>query len=293
MRWLVGLDLRPYSRGAIDYASWLRTHGEHQRLTGLHVIERGRAPSSGIFDGDALMSSARFQAERVLEEAGVRSDFDDIGVEFGDTAEGHLQTALLGRDADGLIVGRRAATDKTPLVRLGRVARRLLRYLPVPTIVTPPDLDAESLGDGPVIALTDLQADAVAGVHFAQKVAQSVRRPLVLAYTVSLLDHLVVYMPSESYKVLEDDVVQSAAQELSKWCDKYGFGDHEQVVSKGRVVDEARKLAEDRNACLLVCGSRGFSAVERVFIPSVGSELAAASRIPVAVVPADYPEQPD
>jgi nucleotide-binding universal stress UspA family protein len=287
------MDLRPRSDGAINFGSWLRHKADHQRLTGLHVIERPREPTLGVFNGDALMSQAKFGAERVLDEHHARSDFDDVGVEFGDAAEAYLQASLLARDADGLLIGRRAASDDRSFIRLGRVARRLLRQLPVPTIVVPPELEAKDVGAGPVIALTDLQSDSVAAIRFAERMAGWLRRPLVLSYTVSLLDHLVVYLPSDSYKSVEGTVTEAAAIEMKQWAEQNEFGGLETVVTKGSIMAETGLLAQERDACLLVCGSRGFSAVERLFITSVGSELAAVSRVPVAVVPSDWPGVPD
>jgi nucleotide-binding universal stress UspA family protein len=39
---------------------------------------------------------------------------------------------------------------------------------------------------------------------------------------------------------------------------------------------------------MLVSGSRKLNAVERVFVTSVGSEIAASATCPVAIVPPDF-----
>ncbi|HRI09043.1 MAG TPA: hypothetical protein PKW35_14575, partial [Nannocystaceae bacterium] len=39
MRWIVGLDLRGLSQGAIHFARWLHEHARAERLVGVHVIE--------------------------------------------------------------------------------------------------------------------------------------------------------------------------------------------------------------------------------------------------------------
>ena len=50
---------------------------------------------------------------------------------------------------------------------------------------------------------------------------------------------------------------------------------------------KAFELAEEMDAAVLVCGSRRLTVGERIFSASVGTELAALSKHPVAIVPPD------
>ena len=49
-------------------------------------------------------------------------------------------------------------------LRQRRLARRLLRRLPCPVVVVPPDLRLDEIPDGPVGALTDLAPDPLAAL---------------------------------------------------------------------------------------------------------------------------------
>ncbi len=288
MRWIVGLDLRPASHGAIEFAAWLKKHASGHRMTGLHVIERrGLAPSMDEDSTRKLEFAAEAEANRILQETHTRSAFDDIGVTFGASAEENLETALLARHADGLLIGRRAPSGDDAIVRLGRVARRMLRLLPAPTIIAPPELHASHVGDGPVLALTDLRADAVPATRFAAHLAKALGRELVVAHVVSFLEHVVVYLPRPSTDE-KAGVLSRAQADLQRWVEDHGLPASRLEVRSGQVLREALKLAADEKACIVVCGSRNLSATERIFIPSVGTELAAACSSSVAVVPDDF-----
>lgn len=288
MRWIVGLDLRPASHGATELAAWLKHHAPGHRMTGLHVVER-KTLVNPLDDAttEQIELAAGTEANRLLEEANTRWAFDDIGITFGATAEENLETALLARHADGLIIGRAAPTGDDALVRLGRVARRMLRMLPAPTIVAPPELEQRHVADGPIVALTDMRADAVPAVRFAHAMAHATGRELVVAHVVSWLEQVVVYLPQPT-RDEADDTRARAERELRAWLERNELTCDRAIVRTGQVLRECLRLAEDERACMLVCGSRNLSAAERLFIPSVGTELAAACSSPVAVVPDDF-----
>src|SRR5690606_8529752 len=71
-----------------------------------------------------------------------------------------LSEAAIRLGVDALIIGRRARRDDDPVGRLGPGTRRILRRLPAPVIVVPPDYGGRSdggLGEGPVILGVELQ----------------------------------------------------------------------------------------------------------------------------------------
>ena len=60
------------------------------------------------------------------------------------------------------------------------------------------------------------------------------------------------------------------------------------LICEGMVADELKSLARLEDAVMVVAGSRKLEALERLFVASVGSELAASASCPVALVPPDY-----
>ncbi|NJK31386.1 MAG: universal stress protein, partial [Deltaproteobacteria bacterium] len=74
-------------------------------------------------------------------------------------------------ELDALLVGRRARRDEDPIVRLGEVTRRVVRKLPAPVIVVPPDFGDDArdlLGSGPIILATDLSDHCIAAAPLRQ-----------------------------------------------------------------------------------------------------------------------------
>ena len=156
MRWVVGIDLRPLSAGAIRFCTWLR--------------ETSRAR-----DGEV------FLAVHVLEQRAAR------------------------RDGKGI-------------VRLGRVARRLLRSAAGPVVVAPPDLESGHLGTGPVVALTSLRADSVEACRFGASVAELLGRELAVVHVAPVpKDFGRSHLPIRSLDSIREDYRARAERGLQEW----------------------------------------------------------------------------
>ena len=56
------------------------------------------------------------------------------------------------------------------------------------------------------------------------------------------------------------------------------------VIEEGPVINQLVDIAQRKHACMLLCGSRRLSALERIFASSHASELAARCTVPVGVV---------
>src|SRR5688500_11308289 len=147
--WIVGLDLGPRGHGALVFADWLRSSAA-ARVLGLHVLEAWASRFVGGADeaADTVRAAvdercARFGLERL----------EQVEVLMVPRAEEGL--AARAEHAAGLILGRAAPTGASARVRLGRVARRVLRQLPCPVVIVPPELTV--VGAGPVLLATDLE----------------------------------------------------------------------------------------------------------------------------------------
>jgi len=285
MRWIVGLDLRGLSQGAVHFAKWLHEHSEAENFVAIHVVEgrpdsRVQAGVGGESFGDWLQAAV----EKEVAKAGARDAFGDIESKTVASAEEGLQLALEERQADGLVLGRKAPRGKDGVVRLGRVARRLIRRLESPLVVVPPDLWSEEIGDGPVVVATDLGADAVGALRFGQAQAEELGRELVLIHAVQMPSHLDQYLPADAWSSVQAEVGTEGQDAAVAWAAAHGV-EARIVVVDGPVVRALLTAAVQERACMLVCGSRRLSLLERIFTSSVGIELAATSPIPIAIVP--------
>ncbi|MCA9681419.1 MAG: universal stress protein, partial [Myxococcales bacterium] len=188
MRWVVGLDLRPHSHGAINFARWLHEQdrggelGHELVIEGLHMVDSALfdLPSTGA--PAEVLGNARRAAEAALVARGAREAFAHVdAVETEDVVDTLAAAGALGHTA-GIIVGRRAKGEDTALVRLGRVARKLLRRMESPVVVVPPDLELAHIGAGPIVCAVTLDEHGVAVAGFARRIGRAIGRNLRLVH---------------------------------------------------------------------------------------------------------------
>lgn len=289
-RWIVGLDLRPTGQGALVFARWLAaaTRQGAPAFVGVHVLEEDHLRAALRYHHlDELIVGAREQAELMVKKADATGVLGELHVVQGMHAEESLEAARVYHHAEGLIVGRQAPREGHHLLRLGKVARRLLRRLPAPVVVVPPDWEPGAIpADGPVLCATNVGDGAVAAARFAAEMAARLARPLVLVNTVPVPeDYGAHYIPAASRAKIAAESQAQAERDLSAWVTELGIPGAEQIVRQGHCTEQLLGLARERHAALVVTGSRRLSTVERWLLTSVGSELAATSPCPVAVVP--------
>lgn len=272
-RWVLGLDLGGRSRGAAAFARWLREAGEE--VKSVHVLEtwmRGYLRSDNYERLQTVLG-------RATAEMGLGSP-DDIQVVEAHRTEVGLAGAAEG--AEALIIGRAAPSEGSALVRLGATARRVLRGLPAPVIVVPPDWAA--VGAGPVLVATDLEETSAGAVEFAQQFAARHRRPLELVHVGGALynDFIDELDPRwlAAREIYRADVVDA----VREWAVERELRATRHVVY-GDPAQQIAALARARDAAVVVVGSRRLGTVARAFLSSTASALASLAACPVAVVP--------
>ena len=289
-RWIVGLDLRPTGQGALRFARWLAGTAREERLSfvGVHVLEQDMLQAALRYHHlDELVAGAREEAEMLLRNAGATDVLAELRVVQGLRADETLEAAREEHQAEGLVVGRQAPREGHHLLRLGRVARHLLRSLGGPVVVVPPDWDpAAASPTGPVVCATNVGDGSVAAARFAAEQARRLGRELVLVYAVPVPeDYGVNYIPSATREKIAHETREAGERELAAWIAGLGLTQARAVVRPGHVTEQVLRHARESQAALLVTGSRRLSTLERMLLTSVGSELAATSPVPVVVVP--------
>jgi len=289
-RWIVGLDLRPTGQGALRFVRWLgeATVSGTSSFVGIHVLEDVPLHAALHYHHlDELMTGAREQAQLMVDKAGAKEIMSETHVVRGRSADESLEAARVYHHAGGLVVGRQAPRQGHHLLRLGKVARRLLRSLQGPLMVVPPDWEPDvTSSEGPVLCATNLSKGAVEAAHFAAELAASLGRTLTLVHSVPVPDDYgAYYIPEASRQKIALEHQAEGERDLSAWAQGNGLAGAEEVVRQGHVSEQIVAVARETQAVVLVTGSRRLSAVERWLLTSVGSEIAATSPCPVAVVP--------
>jgi nucleotide-binding universal stress UspA family protein len=184
----------------------------------------------------------------------------------------------------GIIVGRRAAESDSSIIRLGKVARRLLRRLDSPVFVVPPDLERAAIGAGPIVCAVDLDPIGVAVARFGERLGRAIGRPTRLVHVVESGDPIgLEYLPEGTWNNLRARRAEVGQAELDAWRDEAGLSAYT-VLAEGQTVPKLLGAARELDACMILCGSRRLSVAQRMWMSSVGSTLAAGARVAVGVV---------
>lgn len=290
MKWVVGIDLTEGSEGPLQFASWLSrfSTGEGgEEIVAGHVL-----PAKAQIDQfmsseelERLHPRAKQACKAAIERAEASAAITSLELVESEHIEEALGALAKGEGADALVIGRRARRGEDRLSRLGRVARRVLRQLPAPVVVVPPDFDAREPRDGPVIlatACTDLSVEAG---KFAEDLSNRLDCDLLVAHVVRTVDWAVAYMPVDAVAQVRSSSQEVGRTDLASWAQRHELWGAQTAILHGDPSQALGDLARDKNASLIVTGSRRLSGAARMFVPSVASELAASAWCPVAVVP--------
>jgi nucleotide-binding universal stress UspA family protein len=288
MKWILGIDLRPLSAGAIRFCNWLRaTSRSPQTVVAVHVLEEPHMLVVLRYRHlPEVLDDARASVRSTLAREGLTGDAVEEELLQATSAEEGLESARLQHGADGVVIGRAAGRSGQGIVRLGRVARRILRSAAGPVVVVPPDLELRHLGGGPIVALTRLQPDSVEACRFAASIAERLGRGLALIHVVPLpVDFGLAGLPTASLDSIRGEAIEDADRRLAEWTSAQRFKPVIRVVLEGPLVEVVLDFVEREAAPLIVCGSRRLSTLERTLVHSTGTELAAGAPVPVAMVP--------
>lgn len=266
-----GLDLTYKSHGALAFGAWLRTALTPDEVEAVHVLSAsGSSPRAQVALHEQLAGAGHaqtFARIQVLEAPGIVEEL------------GRLESF-----ARALVLGRRARGGERALVHLGPVARKLLRGLPLPTIVVPPELEPAALG-GPVVLATDLEAHSDDAARFAARFARECGCALIVVHVAEV--HLNEYVDEgdPDWLARKEQFRREAAAGLDRWADEHGLDSGRRIALCGSPIELLLELAERERPSLLVLGSRRLTATQRLFTTSTASTMAAYSVCPVAVVP--------
>lgn len=276
MRWLVGIDQRDRSRGAIEMAAWLRAHShgpDEQQLYGLHVLE-------GTTDDPVVrarvVDDARHAIDRAIATIGVPTPLTELHVGNGGSVEDGLERYADVIGAEAMLIGRIGMREISGVTRLGKVARRMLRNTPYPVVVVPPDLRHTAIGSGAIVLATDLDAASASAARFARRVASATGRELLVVHVDTTIAPAQPELTISPGPDLADVIAWARHHELEPTRVR---------LSRGDVLDQVLAIASEERSPLVVVGSRRLSLGERIFGSSVGTDLARVADRAVAVVP--------
>lgn len=290
MKWVVGLDLLPDSQGALHFVAWLHEQGAAANgdVEGLCVLEEAAFFTVHGAARKRVEQGVREAARGMLEASPASKAFGDVQAHIQSSVREALSELARSRGAV-LVIGRQARRGEQGLVRLGKIARRLLRHLPGPVVVVPPDLQASDIPEGPVLVAADAAADSLPAILFARAYARALGRPLRVVHVLPTVSDVgLEYLSPARAAELRHEHGQRARETFNRFVEEHSLGDLPISLLPGPVIEAVLEVARAERACTIVCGSRNLNVAARVLSASVGSELAASASIPVVVVPPDH-----
>lgn len=292
MKWFVGVDLRERSNGALRWCTWAAKHDsrvEPGSIVPVHVIEdRDLRPLKAHLSLSEIERMSRESATLAVAAAGDDTAFAKLELTHDANAESAM--ADLADDAGDdavLVVGRKAPAGSVAWVRLGRVARRLLRAVACPVVVVPPDFEPPADDQGPILLAVSLGKDSEAAAKFAVETGKAWNRPVVVVHVTPSI--AVGYPPFADSAVVHQVATQlrtDADRLLGEFMTNHGLATAQRHTTVGDVSDRILTIAREEKASLIVVGSRRLSLAARVYSSTVGPEVAGTATCPVAVVAA-------
>ncbi len=287
LKWIVGVEPDGEHDGPLHFARWLQARrGEPHDILGVHVLPNLEIIDPA-FDADGrerFHRGARETCAWALEKAGAAEALKQVELVVANTVDDGLVEAANEHGPYGCIVGRRARRDETRFQRLGPVARRLLRHLPTPLVVTPPDWEPPS-SDGPLLLATDLADSSLAAAGFAQTLSRHLELPMRAVHVAPYLAWGGPYLEPALLGRTSERLRDGARLLLRDWVQKNDIDQASERVELGDPVTRLVEIADELGASLIICGSRDLGLGRRIFGHSVASEIAALAEVPVAVVP--------
>lgn len=284
MRWLVGIDLRKTSVGAVAFAKSLSSRVPNDRFFGAHIIEDHVLAAATEFGLEATQNIPAY-VDSLLAPLRKDDTFDEVGAIAASAAEDGLRIAAARHDCDALVIGRLAPGQGTGLLRLGRVARRLVRELPRIIMVVPPDFAEDTWSRGPILLAVDPSTDCARATSQATSLAASLGVEILVTHVVPPREELIRYMPSEMWASRVDSGNGKESEQLAEWTAARGLSDARRSVVEGSIIPSLLRVAETASASMIIVGSRKLGLMARMFSSSTGSALAAYSKIPVMIAP--------
>jgi len=280
---LIGVDGSEDSRVALRWA----IHVANELGLRLKVIQAWQYPSDAILSIGRIELPPPDQAEehlgsqlRQLVDHEVGADPERIDIEVARGPAAGVLLRAIDADTRMAVVGSRGLGGFKGLL-LGSVSRQIIEHAACPVTVVGPTVLADPVRLETIVVAIDGSTHAAQALRFTAEIA-----PLVAAKVV--VAHAIPPTTSDQREVGEPQRRLDARRDLvEEWCGplRQAGIDHQIVVVEGDARSALLEVAYDRQADLLVVGSRGLGPVAKLMLGSVASSLAHHGDLPVTIVP--------
>lgn len=187
-------------------------------------------------------------------------------------------------DADLIVMGTHGRTGAARLL-MGSVAEAVTRHASCPVLTV--HAGARSVRDErikTILVPVDFSETSPLAIRHAKELGHLFKAALALLYVVEKVPYPYFHVPSESNFVQRQ--LDRAREALAKLADETlgGAIRYTTSVRSGRSATEILKHAREQDAGLLVIGTHGLGAVERLLLGSTAEQVIREAPCPVFVV---------
>lgn len=279
---LIGIDGSPDSRAALRFGAALaRSLGAQAR-----AVWAWQYPSDTVTNIGRLELPEPAEADRIFTEQLDRLVEEELGEDAPlvdlEVARGTAVNALLYRAdaASMIVVGSRGLGGFRGLL-LGSVSRQLTEHAHVPVTIVRGAADTLDPTPQRILVGHDGSGHAARALRFAMGLAVGCDATLT-----------VVYATGPDVALAAEDVERyigpaAVRETVEGWCEPLRDAGmpYDIEILDGDARTALLHAADDRNADLIVVGSRGHGPVAKLLLGSVTTSIVQHSEIPVMVVP--------
>ena len=281
---LIGVDGSEDSRTALRWAAYIASGLELD----LKVVEAWQYPSDAILSIGRMelppphVAEEHIEAQlRLLVDKELDADPERIDIEVARGPAAGVLLRAIDADTRMAVVGSRGLGGFKGLL-IGSVSRQIIEHADCPVTVVGPTVTVDPVRLETVVVAIDGSTHAARALRFAAELAPRLDAKLVVA-------HAIPPTPSDQRSIGEPRRRLDARRDLvEEWCGplREAGVDHQIVVVEGDARSALLEVAQDRDADLLVVGSRGLGPVAKLLLGSVASSLAQHGELPLTIVPA-------
>ncbi len=292
-RILCPVDLSDASRGALAHAigvaSWFSAS-----LTVLHV-DQPFAPAiltptdpTGILPPRPSRDELYREVQAFVETVDNRDVPVDIEIEAG-AATSSILRAAERFGSDMIVMGTHGRSGLDRIV-IGSVASTVLHKAACPVLVVPPEVPPPApVAFQRIVCAVDFGPSSIRALDYALSLAQEAGGSLTLLHVLEAMPEDLVassfFDPSAHRHAREDEAMArfktAVPAEAEHWCELT------ELIGSGKPYQEILRVAGERKADLIVMGSGGRGALDRLFFGSTTNHVVGRANCAVLTVRPD------
>jgi nucleotide-binding universal stress UspA family protein len=261
------------------------------RVTALHAAPAPTPTAAPAGRASPAISGVpREQAMHRLREAVSSAGIDERNATFV-VEEGEPATTIVEQartlQADIVVMGTHHGGSPFDSPLLGAVTERVLREAPCPVLTVPPHAPPDPPEEPrfePILCAIDFSPSSVKSFRYADEIGRRTGAPVVVVHAIEwLAESEPADATGSEASELRERLVDDARKQLAQIVMHQGVGSRDvtTIVTVGRAHREILRLANEKDAALIVMGAQGRSGAALALFGSTTHQVVSRASCPV------------